>query len=151
VAYKPRIYITYDSRHVTRFQRRVYYQYFTCAGNTVIISAYFSSSSSSSSRFHFRYHTTPTSGLYRILPLGHLFCLDRSSARARNRGYTQSVQVVAEEGLPTNFWYPTKRRLLHTNLDHFGTSPARATPKAYGELRRDPVRGDEHGPRGFPS
>jgi len=85
------------------------------------------------------------------MPLGQLFYLDRCSARARNRGYAQSVQVAAKEGLPTNFWYPTERRLLHAKLDHFGTSPARATSKAYGELWRDPVRGDANRPTGFPS
>ena len=55
------------------------------------------------------------------------------------------------EALPTNFWYPTERRLLHANFDHFRTSPARATPKAYDELGRDPVRGDANRPTGFPS
>lgn len=121
---------------------------FTRAGNTAIISA----SSPSSIVVTLPLSLSHDSCLRDlVMPLGHLFCLDRSSGRARNWGYTQSVQVAAKEGLPTNFWYPTERRLLHANLDHFGTSPARATPKAYGELGWDPVRGDANRPTGFPS
>ncbi len=120
---------------------------FTRAGNTAIISA-----SSPSIVVTLSPSLSHVSCLWDlIMPLGHLFCLDRSSARARNRDYSQSVQVAAKEGLPTNFWYPTERRLLHANLDHFGTSPTRATPKAYGELGRDPVRGDANRPASFPS
>ncbi len=103
---------------------------FTRAGNTAIISA----SSPSSIVVTLPLLLSHDSCLrVLMMPLGDLFCLDRCSARARNR---QSVQVGAKEGLPTNFWYPTERRLFHANLDHFGTSPARATLKAYGELWR---------------